>query len=177
MPLVAKDGSWAVCMPKKTASQSLVNMCETIGVASIVGEWHGGEWDGNGCRYMIVRNPYERLASMFWYSIKEGSFCYGPGDGNKWLERFADELRSPKQPHLEWTATQSRLYSVFKPDEVFKLENGLSSLLIKLNVNIEMRYLNKTKDKHSMRKSFSETFSVIPSLVDQWLQDDAGGWY
>jgi hypothetical protein len=170
MPLVALDKSWAICLPKKTGSQSLVGMCE--GVADVVGEYHGCEWDGEGERLMVVREPKERLASMYWWSRKEVNFNCGPGGPDEWLERFADLLGKPD----EWTISQREMAERFKPHKVFRLEDGLRAVLDHLGIKAELQHRNRTQDAKSQRKSFAETFTRIPWRVRQFLDSD-GGWH
>lgn len=169
MPLVALDNSWAICMPKKTGSQSLVGAC--AGVAE-VSDYHGCEWGGAGERLMVVREPKERLASMYWWSKKEANFNPGPGGPDEWLERFADLLNKPD----EWTLAQSAMAARFRPSKVFRLEDGLQAVLDRVGVKATIQYRNRTADAKSERKSFAETFATIPGRVQQWLDSD-GGWY
>jgi hypothetical protein len=185
MPLVALDQSWAFCLPKKTGSQSLAGMLAPgcMGgdwpiYAKIEGEFHGCEWDGAGKRYMVVRNPQERLASMYWWSTREGNFNAGPGGPDAWLARYA-ELLSANKPHdAEWLPTQGKMAQRFKPDRAFRLEDGLQAVLDHLGVTVpHIQRRNETRDKRSDRKPFDQTFTVIPGRIRQWLDSDAGGWY
>src|SRR5262245_54835054 len=176
MPLVALDNSWAVCMPKKTGSQSLVGMCE--GMAEVRGEWHGCEWDGTGERLIVVREPHERLASMYWWSLKEGNFNHGPPHPDAWLARFAGLLETNKQHDAEWLQTQGEMAAGFRPERVFKLEDGLRVALDYLGVSVShIQRRNETRGKRTIRLPFGETFGIVPERVQQWLAADAGEWY
>lgn len=179
MPLVALDDSWAFCMPKKTASQSLVAMTE--GIAEVKGDWHGTDYEGKGKRYMVVREPYERLASLYWYSQKEMSYpLAGPPDVNGWLERFFAAHEQGKDK--EWTPTQSEKASAFGPEKVFRVEDGLILILRALGLPAQAEaWRNRTAAKYHHRLPFNATFrSARPdlrALVDEWCLPDMEAWY
>lgn len=179
MPLVANDQSWCVCMPKKTGSQSLAGMCE--GIASVVGEWHGCDWSGTGRRYLVVREPRERLASMYWYSQANGGGAWGDRGVIGWCERFAQMVDARKLGDLEWWMDQGEYVERFQPNQVFRLEQGLQPLLDLLGVTTPMQYRNKTKGKRTDRRPFAETFQGVPAglmePIHTWLRRDAGEWY
>jgi hypothetical protein len=179
MPLVAIDESWAVCLPKKTASQSLVMACEATGIACVVGEWHGAEWEGSGRRFMLVRDPRERLASMYWWALAGQHWDWGPGSSSDWFARFLEKRRSPKAGDLEWITSQREMAIRFRPDRVFHLEDGLSLVLAAIGLDAtHERWVNRTLErKRALRLPFAETFaSDIPGMRE-WLIEDAGEWY
>ena len=91
MPLVAVDGSWALCMPKKTGSHTIVHYLSPTthcllgpDFAKVEGEWHGGFVPDcfHGRRLMITRDSLSRLQSMFRYSIEMREKCFRLADGN-----------------------------------------------------------------------------------------------
>lgn len=175
MPLVALNSSWAFAMPKKTASQSLVGMCE--GVAEVQGEMHGAEWNGSGRRYMVVRNPYERLASMYWHMMREANYLFG-GDPTAWLSRLI-EMRPQrnKGPLTEWLVTQSEMAVQFQPDKVFRLEDGLQSVLDAIGVVVPMQHRNMGGDKRITKRNFAETFGDPPAAIVELCRPDMEAWY
>lgn len=185
MPLVELDNSWAFCLPKKTGSQSLAGMLapqemggEGAGYATLIGDFHGCEWDGQGKRYMVVRHPLERLASMYWWSIKEQNFNVGPGGPDAWLKRFVVLLQENKPANAEWLLTQGEMAERFRVDRVFRLEDGLQNVLNHLGIAVDhIQRRNETRGKRSDRQPFAATFTHIPPCIQQWLDSDAGGWY
>jgi hypothetical protein len=179
VPLVALDGSWAVCLPKKVGSQSLVGMLtEDAPVARTVGEWHGATWDGTGRRLLVVRDPRERLASMYWWSLAQTTWNTGPGGASEWFSRFLTRRTNPKADDREWVTSQREYAAAFRPDEVFRLEEGLESVCRALGVEPpRVRRANETAGKRSTRKPFGETFRGDEPGLSEWLTEDAGEWY
>lgn len=180
MPLVANDQSWCVCMPKKTASHSLVGMTE--GVACVVGEWHGCDWSGTGRRYLIVREPRERLASLYWYSQVHSGGAWGPGGVIGWCERLLQMANRRREQDFEWWATQSDYAERFQPDQVFRLEEGLQQILVAIGQpETPIQFRNVTQGKRIERRPFAETFRDVPKTtmddICAWLCRDAGEWY
>lgn len=183
MPLVANDGSWAICMPKKTGSQSLHGMLS--GAAEIVGEFHGGEWEGTGKRVMVVREPYERLASMYWFSLSTGIGLFmGEGGAAKWLDRFVAGFAWKHKPaYAEWVLSQSELAEQFRPVVVCRLEDGLEKVfdVLGLEQPTHIHRANITKGKHSDRRPFAETFTgasaAALAAVESWCRPDLEAWY
>jgi hypothetical protein len=178
VPLVAADKSWCICLPKKTGSQSLVGACEAAGVARVEGEWHGADWAGTGRRLMVVRDPRERLASMYWFAVSGQHWDWGPGGPAEWFGRFLARRTNPKAGDREWVTSQRELAAVFRPDEVFRLEDGLAAVLAAVGLDRACeRRANATAGKRSARKPFAETFAPdLPGLAE-WLAEDAGEWY
>lgn len=178
MPLVATDGSWAACLPKKTASQSLVGACEAAGTARVEGEWHGADWAGTGRRLLVVRDPRERLASMYWWSLKEQNWNRGPGGPAEWFARFRELRAAYKPADREWVASQRELAAAFRPDVVFRLEDGLAAVLAAVGLDsTHERRANVTAGKRSVRRPFAETFPADLPGLPGWLAEDAGEWY
>jgi hypothetical protein len=172
MPLVAHDKSWAICVPKKTGSQSMQAMLNPVAQASF--PFHGGAWDGVGKRYMVVREPRERLTSMYWFSQTPdaGSPELQGASAPDWFERFLS-LRA-NGGREDYTATQAELAKQFQPEQVFKLEDGLDPLMQRtLGYVPPMQRLNQTAE----RRTFDETFPEVSEPLQAWLADDAGVWY
>lgn len=186
--LVANDQSWAICLPKKTGSQSLVGMLgpEGAGVADVVGAYHDAKWDGDGRRYLIVRDPHERLASMFWYSLKERQFCAHP-DVRVWIDLYLSQQRG--EHNAEWLMTCAEAADEFRPTRVFRLEDGLMPVLDAVGVTLDMlpdglqhvQFRNVTKAKYVPRLSAAETFAPLTdeqrARVDAWAAPDKGRFY
>lgn len=179
--LVATDGSWAFALPKKTGSQSLSGMLaaddngggDGVNVAKTIGAFHDYKWEGDGRRYMVVRDPRERLASMYWWSKKEQNFNQGPGGADEWLQRFAAMLDQPRIGDMdEWLVTQGEMARVFQPDKIFRFEEGLDAVVAYLGLYVRTQCRNVTKEKNHERLAFSQTFKAIPSEICDWLDDD-----
>ena len=167
-------------MPKKTGSQSLVGMCEAV--ASVVGDWHGCEWDGSGRRIMVVRNPYERLASIYWHQRVEGNNLFGTPDPVEWLMRFIEALPQwRKGVFYEWLASQSQMAESFHPRTVCRLEDGLDAACKVVGVNVPVQFRHVGGDKYTKKLPFAETFQDLPNnlrdAVDAYCAPDMESWY
>ena len=167
--LIAFDDSWAICSPKKSGSQSLLAMlCPRltdgtgIDKAKFVGAPHDFTWTGTGKRILIVRHPIDRFASMYWASYGDGSFAHGRGVEG-WLEQFFQQAATKTiTPAFEWTTTQTEIASVFNPDVICKLEDGLPRVLDVIGIECErVCWRNQTSPRHD----FAKTFGCIS---DEW---------
>jgi hypothetical protein len=138
-----------------------------------------GEWAGTGRRLMVVRDPRERLASACTGSHSRAS----TGTGDRAARRSGSAGSSPggrvrRPADREWVTSQRELAAAFRPDEVFRLEDGLAAVLAAVGLDrAHERRANATAGKRAARKPFAETFAPdLPGLAG-WLAEDAGEWY
>ena len=178
--IVAHSGDWAICTPKKTASQSLAGMLADV--AFVAPDPHAMTWDGAGERLMVVRDPFARLNSMFWYQQAEGNAAFGrPFEPRLWLEAFL-RLRPQraKSRLAEWLHTQSEIAAQFGPTRVFRLEDGLSRVVSYLGLDVAEQRRNVTARKHLRPTGYAETFSGCGWLVGEvaaLFEPDMRTWY
>lgn len=179
--IVSHDGAWCICSPKKTATQSLEGMLVPQ-FASIVGEMHGSEWAGSGERILVVRNPYERLASMFWFALKSHANDYRPALGaTEWCRRLLADQYVNKSVAREWSRNQLQLAAEFRPSVTFRLEDGLMRVVNHVGVYVDEQRRNVTGDSKASRKPFAETFALadesLRQAIDAWAAPDMEAWY
>ena len=179
--LVSIDRSWAICTPKKTGSQSLQGMLADK--ATVEGDFHGPVWFGEGKRVMVVREPYDRLASMYWFSVAQGVGLFMGGTASEWLRKFVAGFGwKHKASYQEWVTSCSDLALVFRPDVVCRLEDGLELVFdaVGLERPEHIRHMNQTGNGKDQRKSFAETFgsadAATLAAVDEWCKPDLR-WY
>ncbi len=185
MPLVALDGSWCVCMPKKTGSNSLVAMLaptvagrDGYDFAEMPGEWHGCQWDGKGKRVMVVRHPLDRWASLYWYAQQEGGPFRGPPGIELWAKQFLEAKTTNHEDSREWWITQSEMADVFHPDVVCRLEDGLERVMEVINMpHKKMYHRNKTEDRQSTETTLAQLSDDSRDAIGAWAAEDLRRWY
>lgn len=179
--IVADDDAWAICSPKKTASQSLDGMLVPQ-FGKQVGEIHGSEWSGAGKRVLVIRNPYERLASMFWFALKEHVSDHRPDLGpEEWCRRVLAGQHVEKAVEREWCRNQRQHADEFTPSVVCRLEDGLSRVCEAIGAGVLEQRRNETASAKAKRKSFAETFdgvcASVRCAIDAWCKPDIEAWY
>ena len=181
MPLVALNDRWAFGLPMKTASQSLVTCLapSTFGrhgdnMAAMHGDWHGTRYEGAGERLMVVRNPYERLASLYWFSFERTTaWLTGEGGPLAWLGRLIARRDGQHEPEdRDWLSTQAEFAAEFKPARTFRLEDGLAAPLSHVGYCGMIPHTNQTPG----RKSYLDTFGDC-RLADAFCAPDMEAFY
>lgn len=179
--ILALDNSWAICTPKKTGSQSLGVALSSVG--EVAPDPHATEWDGVGRRLLVVRHPYDRLNSMFWFQLAEGCTPFGVRpDPAVWMERFlALRPQSWKAGLSEWLLTQSEIASRFRPESVLRFEDGLGRIARWAGVERDVPHVNRTARKGLMPTPFEETFARVAAsareALDALFLPDMRAWY
>lgn len=124
-------------------------------------------------KYLVVRNPYDRLVSMFHYLNKRGG-QWGDGHFSTFKEfiRFHQERRMSK-PSVDWTNNNVENKRILRPAKVFHQEN-----LFLLLRDIESRFkvelpaltrINVSQDRGPWQDYYDKSdFDV----VREWCRQD-----
>lgn len=138
-----------------------------------------------GERIMVVRHPYDRWCSMFWFIVKHGP-------GHIWCGDFADDInvfvgewnrRRKEAPHWMWTENLMYHKTHFEPATVFKLEtNGYQDLLTYLHEKYgtgvtKVSHKNVTKERRSVEETFNMLTSTNLDIVKKFCEPDLLCWY
>ena len=174
----AYDDSWAFGTPKKTGTHSVHSMLKQHG--EIISPWHEPRWNlPETCtRYMIVRHPLDRLASMYWFSRRVKS---------AWLKKHADQGLEQWLEHFmrgdntQWNGTLDAFASIWRPTKVFKIEDGFERIadhmFLSHSITCTPRKTNVTKSRADVAETFSEVSSELMKAVHNWAQADMERWY
>lgn len=189
--LVALDGSWAVLTPKKCGTHSLyAALCPSEygrdrghlpDLAASIGGWHEPKWGGVGKRVMVVRHPFDRLASMVWFA-EEHSQPYPhkpPTSPDYWVRRLLDDRRLGREETAEWWRTCSDYADLFRPDVACRLEDGLEKVFgeIGLGGAAEVLHRNRTQQRLSTEETLALLSAETMERVSGWAAEDLNRWY
>jgi hypothetical protein len=121
-----------IATPTKTGTESLMQMLTIDGQFDYINPKHSIEYpmlDG-WRRVLVVRDPYERLQSMYLFAIAHGgkkglNFAskHCRNENGEWCS-FSDFLKFHRKmiKHPTWGFNYSQICEVFKPNEIWKLD-------------------------------------------------------
>lgn len=170
MPLLDVDGKWAVCMPKKSGSHSLIKLAG--GEDLVFGDWHGCDLpEGfDGQRLMLIREPLERITSMYWdwpAPWNEPLFpipIHGSVAPEEWFLRY---LKGPFRSHW-WSDLQSELAHEFRPD----FAGDLHQIAAIIAPGAEVPHENATPGRESVSDTWAGISSHCQLALDEWCNRD-----
>lgn len=155
---VANDFSWVLCTPSKTGSTSLATtLINRLGVAHREGSQHSTICHHTGAqRIMVVRNPFDRWASMYSFCKAKRPKAYLSEFtsninlfANEWIKQIDNIKRN-----TYWTDNLSVQAMEFDPQHVFRLEDGLQNVIDHLGYDIKV----------------SKTNTTTPSFKQSWVE-------
>lgn len=182
--IVHNKCKWVICTPTKTGTYSLeATLIDRLNVAykhqpiiSVVGYRHMTEYDGPGNRILVIRHPLERWASIYWFTrmhMLRGNGIY--------LSNFAWDVnvyakewyrRRLHNPHPMYTDNLFETYKNFRPNVIFKQEEGLQKLIDYLGYDTRVSHKNRTDDK----KDWCDTLPLLNaeniSNIMTWAKPD-----
>lgn len=145
-------------------------------IAEQWGGRHNYIYTGEGERIMIVRHPWDRWWSMFHFIQKHiGRSCYFQEyahDVNVFAKEWAERCRFDEN-HW-WFYTQASMAHHFRPDTVFKLEDGLEKVLDHLRAKYDPNIprVSKTNVNHHKREGQTLTDENIKLVLKYWVEPD-----
>lgn len=178
MMIASLKDLWVICTPTKTGTYSLEGtLIDRANVAYKIVPRHSTHWpvhEGEE-RILIVRHPLDRWASMYWFIKKEtGKGIWGEkhsSDINTFCEWWAT------QNNFMWTYNLSRNCELFKPDLVFRQEEGFVDLLQHLGVTIAPSHRNKVAGRPSYIATIGELSLKNYDIVMKWAEPDLKMFY
>lgn len=157
--IIAYDSSFVICTPTKTGTYSLeATLVDGLQIAWKRTPRHRTDYEGDGKRILIVRNPYDRWCSMWWFSHMHASrgnsiwihdYAY---DINVWTTEWA--RRKIEDPHWMWTHRLKDHEAEFKPELIWKTEN-LQGLIQHLGYRTRVSHRNKTDYREPVAQTLS----------------------
>ncbi len=148
--IVAKDHQWVICTPKKCGTHSLNSLLtDKTNHGIVITPWHTRMYHGEGIRILIVRNPYERFLSMYYFTKRVKSAWHKKYDFI--FATWANMFFADKNSNDDWQFNCTQYAEEFQPDKIFKLEE-LDTLLHFFDENFgivisKIPQLNTTKDR------------------------------
>ena len=121
-------------------------------------------------KFALVRNPYDRLGSLFFYRHKDYNLVQARRVFPSWLDEIAEKninkTAGPKlSPQLSWISDSTGSIII---DQWLKLETineEIGMLEIKLNQKLNLNVLNKRKDHINYMDLYDDyTKSVIQDI-------------
>lgn len=141
---------------------------------------HSMYWDGTGMRLMVVRNPYDRWAAIYWRHHqrrdKKGIYLSDfAGDINEYVYEWNRDRKHSSNPTTPWCFNQSEMADMFKPHKTFHLEDGLDKVLKYLNVPY-IHLLHHNSNTSPDKKSWQETMDLLTptnlKIVQEFCKPD-----
>jgi hypothetical protein len=124
-------------------------------------------------KFAIVRNPFDRLVSEFFYRIKLGSISLGENPEllfSSWLIHNLTKYK--KKPEVLDNHLRPQTYYVNHDVEVFKFEDGIQNVLdivgAKLGIKSDIEVKSK---KVGEKKSIYWTDAAINMVLDIYSED------
>lgn len=180
--IIENNNKWAICTPTKTGTYSLQHtLINRLKVAhKLQYDKHDTEYNGKGKRYMMVRHPLERWASMYWFFVnleeRDASVFLKKYIGRginifaeEWISRVKNKANEPNTMYLD---NYYDIYLKFKPDKFFKLEDGLQNVIEFLGYDIKVSRSNVTKDKCSWYETRNLLSEKNLNFIHQWAKPD-----
>lgn len=144
--------TFVVATPTKCGSESLekdvIEKYEVGRRINGLGKHALGSKEQSNRRYLLVRNPLERFASIYYFLGKSkgnvndvgGLFDAARASNiNMFCKRYVEY-----QKKTVWTYQLNDYVEAFQPTKVFKLENGLEKLLKEFGVDQPASTINRT---------------------------------
>jgi hypothetical protein len=114
--LVSFDGRWSICTPPKTGTMSLeATLRHRYPIAYQDQGRHGFDPPPHGERIMVVRHPYDRWWSMYWFMKRNKGFLH---DAATDVNNFCRTWSEVTDHH--WAYSQAHMADVYKPHIVCK---------------------------------------------------------
>lgn len=183
----AHDGRWTICTPTKCGTYSLeATLVERLSVAEKLVPRHQCEkTHAVGERIMVVRHPYDRWASMWWFIVQHGAGKIWCGDFSHDINAFVTEwnYRRRERPNWMWTENLAYHHRHFEPATVFKLETNsyvdlLRYLFEKYEVPlVKVSHKNVTRERRTWQETFDMLTPVNLDIVKKFCEPDIALWY
>lgn len=125
-------------------------------------------------RVLVVRNPWNRLVSMFYY-LRKMHGSWGKGSFISFAE-FCEyhQYRCKHKPSVDWTWNFCDYANVFQQQEVWHTENLESDCVGRFGLHFDLppfRQINVTTDR---TKSYEAHWTKkLRQLVAPWAEPDA----
>lgn len=134
-----------ICTPTKTGSQSLRSTLVKNAGFEDLKPVHSPIWNGDEQRrILMVRNPYKRLESMYKMALRRKSWTTGY-QAEVHGDTFEDFLRHHKTvTHTDWSLNYTGYNSLFKPTEIWKLED-INSIMEREFPTLKLAHNNNSK--------------------------------
>lgn len=144
-------------------------------MAGVSSPWHRRDYTGPGVRYMVVRNPYDRFVSMYFFVKRVHSAWLKAYDAT--FEMWAREFFSrPVDANPDWRLNLAGYAKEFKPDKCFDTYD-LHGMIEHMNTTHGLDVpppsdLNSTKDRLPTQEALGLLASVTRNNLDEWARED-----
>jgi hypothetical protein len=177
-----------ICTPTKTGTEALLSALvrrggvgekvmpkHRISVPEDYKQWKGmDKWR----RVLVVRNPWHRLVSMYYF-LRKGNSSWGKGNYISFAE-FCEfhQDRAKSKPSVDWTWNFSSIADAFEPDLIWRnetLDADVQRELVKLR-GLDVPHLtvvNTTTDRRPMSYEAHFMKRRVRDLVAPWCEPDA----
>lgn len=178
--IIAKDGRWCICTPKKTGTHSLNSaLTQRTNYGVLVSPWHGREWDGDGLRIIVAREPLERFVSMYYFVKRVQSAWLKAYDHS--FETWASEFfRRPVEENPDWRLNLCGYLNEFRVDDRFTiwktetLGDDLNALCDRFVMNVpSVSDLNSTKNRPPVAEALDQLSPKTLDSLYEWARPDA----
>lgn len=169
-----KHKKWVITTPPKTGTYSLLSMLVPE-YGKRIGKMHDTRYEGPAKqRIMIVRDPYDRFCSMYWFIRSQSHrktfwtpFTNKTRDFNLFVKEWLRK-RASGSKNL-WCRTLWEFHKEFKPTDCWKLEE-IAYYTELLGVR-GVKWLNVTVEKkHGKREDWRTTVKGMdPTLKKQLI--------
>lgn len=163
--IIDYEDRWSVCTPTKCGTYSLEGtLIDRAQVAYKHVPRH--DWDGGiGDRILVVRNPFDRWASMYWFMVQEAGKGIWLQDYVDTIDEFVEQWSACSPPDLQrmmWHSDLTTYAEKFKPDRVFKMEDDYERVLEYLRSRYAMTLPRMSRRNTTRgRRSTTETLAMM----------------
>jgi len=172
--IIAKDDSWAICTPPKTGTVSLQTAL-VPNFANTLQYRHQSSYTGKGERILVVRNPLERWASMYWFTKQKARTAIFLGAYTLNVDMYAHQffIRRELDPHPFFTDNQVEFHKKFEADIYFKQEDGLQKIMSYIGLGyVQVPHENQTKSKVGWQQTSKLLNKENYNKVMEWADKD-----